>query len=333
VPGGIPPCEPGSKRSAPAFRSRSSCRASLHRNLRRWRATSRNCSRSVPPRVRAALREIIESLAPEIGDWETAAKSFQARHPQLAALRRRGSSPRSSTGAMWSGRLSWPVARQADSVAKGLAGGSPGRSGWLVLLLGGLIVGGMISELVEFKPRESADFSSPRISFSAAGLHVSAFGTIPYIDNFDNVKKMRQRLSKLAGDSVARRSGRRGAAALAALLPRPRQAARVAGGQEMSSDAPLPGELSQWAGRPVRAAGTLLVGRREKRAKRAYLKLARHYKPEHEPEKFQRLRRAFEQVQQQIEFRQRTRASGTRRQVSGRLTRRPPPDQERSPSD
>lgn len=72
----------------------------------------------------------------------------------------------------------------------------------------------------------------------------------------------------------------------------------------MTANAPLPDDLSQWPASSFALLG-LSQSASAKDAKRAYLKLVRHYKPEHEPEKFQRIRQAFEQAQQQIEFRQR----------------------------
>lgn len=70
----------------------------------------------------------------------------------------------------------------------------------------------------------------------------------------------------------------------------------------MTASAPLPDDPSKWPADPFSLLG-LSHSADAKDAKRAYLKLVRHYKPEHEAEKFQRLRKAFEQAQQQIEFR------------------------------
>jgi hypothetical protein len=68
------------------------------------------------------------------------------------------------------------------------------------------------------------------------------------------------------------------------------------------SDHILPDDLSLW---PVDPFEILGVGRDvdQQDARRKYLRLVRRFKPEHRPDAFQRLREAFDQVQQFIQWR------------------------------
>jgi hypothetical protein len=66
----------------------------------------------------------------------------------------------------------------------------------------------------------------------------------------------------------------------------------------------LPDDLSQWPVDPFLVLG-LKHAADATEARRAYVRLIRHFKPEHAPEHFQRVREAYEFVQRQIEVRER----------------------------
>ncbi len=75
----------------------------------------------------------------------------------------------------------------------------------------------------------------------------------------------------------------------------------------MSADSPshheLPDDVNRWPGDPAAVLGVAAdVSRRD--LKRAYSRLIRRFKPEHAPEQFRRLREAFEQLDQQLEWRE-----------------------------
>ncbi len=59
----------------------------------------------------------------------------------------------------------------------------------------------------------------------------------------------------------------------------------------------LPDDLSDWPNNPYQVLG-VEIGADEQTLKRAYAKLIRHFKPEHHPEEFQRIREAYESAKQ-----------------------------------
>ncbi len=75
----------------------------------------------------------------------------------------------------------------------------------------------------------------------------------------------------------------------------------------MSTDSPseheLPDDVNRWPSDPAALLG-VAEGVTRRDLKRAYTRLIKRFKPEHSPEQFRRLREAFEQLDQQLEWRE-----------------------------
>lgn len=73
--------------------------------------------------------------------------------------------------------------------------------------------------------------------------------------------------------------------------------------EDASNEKPLPEDVQHWPTDPATLLGVSSDASRRD-VKRAYTRLIKKYKPEHAPEEFRRLRSAFEELDQQLEWRE-----------------------------
>lgn len=73
--------------------------------------------------------------------------------------------------------------------------------------------------------------------------------------------------------------------------------------EDASNEKPLPEDVERWPTDPATLLGVSSDASRRD-VKRAYTRLIKRYKPEHAPEEFRRLRSAFEELDQQLEWRE-----------------------------